>query len=406
MRDDAVYRIQRDPFESRGFFPVFSEEDLTEGEEVSRLDAPARDPGAEPLGIALNTAFPDVETRARAFLETIRKPRLRFTLAGLGDVGGQLLTALKLLSNVGADAFIGPPAGTDPDPEGEKGGCGHPPLQGVPEISEIGIFDPNEALCRRWELELNQILDRPLPRVRILGEEELFRADLFLFTASRGVPPLGTAGDVRMLQFEKNREMLRSYAKAAREAGFSGLFCQISDPVDLLARCVFLQSNRDEAGTYDFRGLLPEQVVGFGLGVMKARAVYMAERLGAACPGLRAYGPHGAGLVVANDPAAYDEDLSLTLTRLTVGANREVRDLGFKPFVAPAISSAALSILSLLRGEAFHGAVPMGGVYFGCVNRLTAGGFALRSEALHPELTRRLRAAWTGLKEEEPLCRI
>ena len=363
-----IYSVSKDPFASRAFFPAASEEDAWGGEDWSRLTRP-REAAA---GMVLNTAFPDVEARARAFLETVRKPRLRLTLVGLGDVGGQLLTALKLLGD---------------------------------EIAEIGIYDPNEALCRRYELELNQILDRPEPRIVLRDEAALFDCDVFLFTASRGVPPIGAAGDVRMLQLEKNREMLKAYSASARKAGFRGLFCQISDPVDLLARSVFLQTNRDETGAWDFRGLLPEQIVGFGLGVMKARADDMARRMGLRCPELRAFGPHGAELVIADAPLDYHPDLSEALTRRTVAANLEVRELGFKPYIAPAISSAALSILRLLRGEPFLGAVPMGGVWFGCRNRLTGEGFETLSEPLHPALLDRIRGAWEKLKEAEPLCR-
>ena len=365
-----IYPIRRDPFTSRAFFPLFSEADLTGPEGVARLFGPAEP--REPLGMALNTAFPDAEARYAAFGETLAKPQKRLTVVGLGDVGGTLVTALKLLGD---------------------------------GVGEIGVYDPNEALCRRYEMELNQVLDRERPLIRVLDEGELFDCDAFLFTASRGVPPLGAVGDVRMLQFEKNRDMLKAYTKQAREHRFSGLFCQISDPVDQLARCVFLQSNRDESGRYDFQGLLPEQVAGFGLGVMKARAAYMARRLDVDSQDLRTYGPHGAGLVVANAPLAYDDELSLELTRLTVSANREVRALGFKPYIAPAISSAALSILALLRGEDFHGAVPMDGVYFGCVSRMTAQGTAVRREALHPILQGRIEEAWAALREAEAACR-
>ena len=374
MNDMISCSVARDPFASRAFFPVRYKEDLTASEGYARLFAGTDQENPLPApGMALNTAFPEVENRVRAFLETMRKPRLRLTLVGLGDVGGTLLTALKLLGD---------------------------------DISEIGIYDPNEALCKRYALELNQILDRPEPRIVLRDPEALFDCDVFLFTASRGVPPLGAAGDVRMAQLEANREMLKAYSAQARKARFSGLFCQISDPVDQLARCVFLQSNRDENGSYDFRGLLPEQIAGFGLGVMQARAAYMARELGLDCPKLRAYGPHGADLVVANDPRDYDPAISEELTRRTVGANLEVRALGFKPYIAPAISSAALSVLRLLRGEPFPGAVPLGGVYFGCRSRLTDRGFELLREDLHPDLQARLQTAWEKLKEAEPLCRI
>ena len=369
MNTKKYLQISRDPFTSRAFFPVSGENGLEQPEGTERL---RMDKDGEPARfIALNTEFPDVEARVMRFLETIRKPKLRFTLVGLGDVGGQVLTALKLLGD---------------------------------EIKEIGVFDPNAELCRRYELELNQILERPEPRIVVRKEDELFDCDVFLFTASRGVPPVGAVGDMRMVQLEKNRDMLKSYSLQARSRGFSGLFCQISDPVDQLARCVFLQTNRDEKGNYDFTGLLPEQIAGFGLGVMKARADFMARRLGADCEELRAYGPHGAELIIANDPVDYDPALSAELTMLTVGANMEVRALGFKPYIAPAISSAALSILRLLRGETFLGAVPMNGVYFGCRSRLTPLGFETVSENIHPALCERIDGAWKKLREGEELC--
>ena len=120
----------------------------------------------------------------------------------------------------------------------------------------------------------------------------------------------------------------------------------------------------------------------------------MARRMGADCPALRAYGPHGAGLVIANAAQDYDEALSLELTRQTVGANMEVRALGFKPFIAPAISSACISILRLIRGEDFHGAIAMGGVW----------GFAPCVEPIHPALAARIERAWKALREEEAKC--
>ena len=360
-----LYLVSRDPLTHGALRPLSGPEALDAPEDWRCL-LPVESAAPTPGCYSLNTAFPRAFSLTASRLAP-KRSGLRLTLVGLGDVGGQLLTALKLLGN---------------------------------ELAEIGIYDPNEALVERYLLELNQVLDRPEPRIVRRDPARLFDCDLFLFTASRGVPPIGVAGDVRMLQFEKNREMLIAYSRQARGADYRGLFCQISDPVDLLARSVFLQSNQDEAGRFDFLGLLPEQIVGFGLGVMKARADFMAARMGVHCPRLRAYGPHGAGLVIANDPLEYDEARSLELTRQTVGANMEVRALGFKPYIAPAISSACISILQLIRGEVFHGAIPMGGVYFGCRSRQD-GGFAPCAEALHPALQARLQAAWEALREEE-----
>ena len=94
---------------------------------------------------------------------------------------------------------------------------------------------------------------------------------------------------------------------------------------------------------------------------------------------------------MANHPAeAYDADVSLRLTELARTANLHVRDLGFKPYIAPGLSSAAISILRLLRGEEHYGAVALDGVYFGCVSRMTRQGIALRREPICEELLKRL----------------
>lgn len=370
-----VLTVRRDVMRSRGCFAVQTAGEALEPEGVCALlpSKTVAPPELDALvcrfggATVLNTAF------AHAFDFLVRKRKtngLRAVLVGLGDVGGTLLTALKLL------------------------GC---------EFSEIAVFDPNEALCRRYEIELNQVLSpdgAPLPKVTVCSPERLFDCDVFLFTASRGVPPVGSAvQDVRMAQFERNREMLDGYAARARAEGFGGLFCQISDPVDQLSRAVFLRSNHDDAGVFDAAGLLPEQVRGFGLGVMAARAAYYAGKEEIDFTNGRVYGPHGTDLVVANDPVRYDEMISKHLTDLTVTANLRVRELGFKPYIAPALSSAAVSILRLLRGETCFSAVPMGAAYFGCRSRTTPAGILTEREPLHPVLVRKLEETHRRLEE-------
>ncbi len=356
-----IFLINRPAQCSRGFFAVTSTNEIFEAEDTRILQPPVKNDVlsqlrhfvAENGAGVLNTAF----FNAFDFLFSQKKRTgFRLNLVGLGDVGGTLLTALKLL--------------------------GH-------EITQIGIYDPNEAQCLRYEQELNQVLMSP--RIFICEKEQLFDCDALLFTASIGVPAIGSnVKDVRMAQFEKNRQMLRTYAKQAREVGFLGLFCQISDPVDQLSRVVFLESNRDENGLFDAKGLLPEQVQGFGLGVMAARAAYYAEKEKIDFSNGRVYGPHGKELIVANHPTEYDEAVSARLTELTVTANLKVRELGFKPYIAPAISSAALSILQLLRGQPHFGAIPLGKAYFGCRSRFTALGVCAEREVLSPELAKRL----------------
>ena len=131
---------------------------------------------------------------------------------------------------------------------------------------------------------------------------------------------------------------------------------------------------------------------------MAARAAYYAKKLGADFTKGRVYGPHGAQLLVANHPTKYDEALSTKLTELTVHANLQIRDLGFKPYIAPAISSAAVSILRLLRGWEHFGAVPMGKAYFGCRSRMTPLGLSITREPLHPVLIQKLSTVHRSLE--------
>ena len=373
-----VFLLERDPAGSRGIFAVRSLSEVSEPESPELLlpSAPSTGALAEFVAangaVAVNTAFANWYPVLRRMLQA-KSTGLRLNLVGLGDVGGTFLTGLTLL--------------------------------GGETVRRIGIYDPNEALCARYEMELNQILSvsgAPMPRITLCEKQDLFDCDAFVFTASRGVPPVGTQGDVRMAQFEKNREMLKSYSRQARDARFSGLFFQVSDPVDLLARSVFWQTNT-ENGTADFAGLLPEQIQGCGLGVMAARAAYYAKDFSRG----RVYGPHGEGLVAANDWGRdYDDTLSQELTRLARSANVRVRELGFKPYIAPGLSSACISILQALRGQYHYGTAPIGGVYFGCRSRYTPYGLELERLPLAAQLQKHIAAAYADLKEMEDQCRL
>ena len=240
-----------------------------------------------------------------------------------------------------------------------------------------------------------------MPRIVLRNPSDLFDCDIFLFTASKGVPPVGSnVKDVRMAQYAVNRDMLRDYACQARSSCFSGIFCQISDPVDHLARSVFLNSNRSKTGSLDFSGLLPEQIQGYGLGVMDARARYFAHKNSVDFSSGAVFGPHGQELIVANDTGEkYDDVLSQKLTAETVTANLLVRDLGFKPYIAPGLSSAAVSILRTVTGQWHNGAVPMDGAYWGCQSRMTRYGPELLRRPLHPVLMKRMMEAHKHLKE-------
>ena len=307
---------------------------------------------------------------------TPRPGKKRVHLLAVGDVGGTLLTALKLL---GGDV-----------------------------ISSIGICDLNEKTSARWVAEMGQTAwpwdYEALPEVEAVEPDRLFDCDVFIFAATKAVPPVGSGvKDVRMAQLEANRPLVEHFAYEARKADFRGLFVVLSDPVDQLCQAAWWASNvSEETEWLDLLGLLPEQIQGFGLGVMTARAAYFAKqdpRFASYLTEGRSFGPHGRGLVIANSVEHYDDVLSQELTRLTLEANLRVRDLGFKPYVAPAISSGAMQLLLTLRGEWHCGSVNLGGVWFGCKNRFTPYGLELETLELPDPLFDRLRETERALHE-------
>ena len=305
---------------------------------------------------------------------TPRPGKKRVHLLAVGDVGGTLLTALKLL---GGDV-----------------------------ISAIGICDLSEQTVARWVAEMGQIAwpwdYGALPDVEAVGPERLFACDVFIFAAAKAIPAVGSGvRDVRMAQLESNRPLAERFARQARAAGFRGLFIVLSDPVDPLCQAAWRASNLGPDGEPDYMGLLPEQVQGFGLGVMNARAAYYAKldsRFAAFLSEGRSFGPHGEGLVIANSIRRYDDALSRELTRLTLEANLRVRDLGFKPYVAPAVSSGAMQLLLTLRGAWHCGSVNLGGVWFGCRNRFTPYGLEVETLELPDSLFARLQETERALR--------
>lgn len=153
------------------------------------------------------------------------------------------------------------------------------------------------------------------------------------------------------------------------------LYCTVR-PGGSLCKAAYLASNQGPDGQWDGQGLRAEQIQGFGLGVMNARAAYFAKqdpRFRSFLLDGRSYGPHGQGLVIANSLSHYDDGLSRELTELVATANLRIRELGFKPYVAPAISSGAMQLLLTLRRSWHCSSVALGGIWFGVRNRLTAG---------------------------------
>lgn len=318
---------------------------------------------------SLNTEYPDWQ----GVLTNKFPSRWKVNIVGLGDVGGTLLTGLRLLG----------------------GSC----------IESIGIYDKNINTIKRWELEANQIFcpftAQKFPEVYQLREENIFNCDMFIFCATVGVPSLGEEQeDVRMKQFEGNSKIISGYVRKAREKSFKGIFTIISDPVDILCKDVFLTANKDTSGEFDFKGLAADQIRGYGLGVMHARAVYYSKqnletakynREG------RAFGPHGQGLVIANSLKKYDESLSEMLTDQTVKANLEVRKTGFKPYVAPALSSGCFPIIATISGKWHYSATFMGGIFMGAKNRLHKSGTEIERLNLPVNLVEKIKESYKEL---------
>ena len=375
---EVLFGFHRTPGTGRDTFPVTAPSLLTAEEGVSTLvtaEEPETDPAlaaaiAAGRVRAVNLAHP----RYEELLPPLRRrERVRVNLLALGDVGSTLLMGLRLL---GGDV-----------------------------IDSVGICDVRENVPQRWEMELNQIVSpegERLPPVEIVSPEEVFDGDVFLFCASRFVPDTAVkTGDVRMAQYRLNRELAALYAQKARQARYRGLFCVVSDPVDPLCRAVLTESNRAPSGEMDYQGLFSHQVRGFGLGVMNARAAYYARkdpRFASFLTEGRSFGPHGEDLVIANSIRNYDDALSRRLTEQAVRANLRMRELGFKPYVAPALSSGALSLLLCLRGRWHCSSTYLDGVFMGARNRVLPTGTELERLPLPQALRDRLQTTMDRLR--------
>ncbi len=371
----TVFLFERDPLTCRDAFAVTHPCQLSaQTEDVTWLASESL-PSAEKLPLQVTELIRNDQLRAvnkshprwRELLNcTAAEGKKRVNIIAVGDVGGTVLIGLRLL---GGDI-----------------------------LSSIGIYDLSPTTLDRWEFEVGQVYspwtEYQPPHVAIIDEENIFDCDMLVFCATGGVPPLAEKGDVRLAQLAVNSRLVSHYAKLARQRSFGGIFAVVSDPVDLLCRIAWLESNRNHDGRWDGKGLFTAQVEGYGLGVMYARAAYYARRDSRFAAFLNdgaAYGPHGSELVIANSLSDYDDDLSRELTRLAAEANLEARSRDFKPFIAPALSSAAYQILDTLRGRPHLGATMLGDIFFGAVNRRGPSGIEVFSHPLPQELLSRIQ---------------
>jgi len=324
----------------------------------------------------INTAFSDW----KSCLSDYYPEKWNINIIGLGDVGGNLAAGLRLIAS--------------------------------DKISKIGIFDSDDNRIKRWHYEAGQIFSPSLecnyPEVIPLEDSTLFDCDMFVFCVSVGVPEVGKEpDDVRITQFEGNAEILKYYSKLARERDYKGLFIVMSDPVDLLCNIAFNSSNTDSNGNMDYKGLAPEQIRGYGLGVMHGRAAYFAEENCAfqyKSEG-RCFGPHGEGVIVADSIKNYNKELSEYLTERTKNANLDVRTFGFKPYIAPAFSSGVLSFIETFNCNWNYSATSIGGVFMGSLNKLLPSGVELETNEFPKELFAKLEDTYDYLNTwyEKPI---
>lgn len=318
--------------------------------------------------VSVNTSYPTWQD----VLVPHSHKRWKINIAGLGDVGGILLSGLKLLS-----------------PE---------------TVSAIGIYDIDKNKISRYEMEINQIL--PIKTdidIKGIDVDELFDCDMFIFCITKGVPS-DAKKDVRLAQYEGNSRIINEYAKSARKNKFKGMFAVLSDPVDLLCRSVFISSNTGDDGKLDFKGIAPDKIRGFGLGVMYARALYYSKKQPEFKSFLkegRIFGPHGEGLIIANSINNYDEKISMSLESLTKNANIRIRETGFKPYIAPALSSGCISIIQTIGGEWNYSSTFMDGVFWGSRNRTTKAGLEIERNNLPSDLFKRIKSTYERLLNYE-----
>ena len=88
-----------------------------------------------------------------------------------------------------------------------------------------------------------------------------------------------------------------------------------------------------------------------------------------------------------------------------MSANLKVRELGFKPYIAPALSSGAISLVLTLQGEWNYSSVYLGkgteGAFLGIRNRIdrSSGRIIVEDLPLPEKLYKRIEKAYGNLCE-------
>jgi hypothetical protein len=249
---------------------------------------------------------------------------------------------------------------------------------------KIYLFDRTELRLEQLVFEMNQVAlpGRSFPEISRGRVDDYQHCDVLAFAASAPIPPLGSEskGDVRLRQYTANGEILRKLLDSLDRHNFRGKLAVVSDPVEHLTRLAVLHkpAMMREA---DFFGL--------GLGVMYARARYFARRRERHA--LHVCGTHGDLLEVINHPLRYSPERSQQLTAQVRGAHLQMRKLGYIPFIAPALSSAALSLQALSRCRPFFASAWNGTMVWGSKLVPLPGAWGWWPYGQKPELIRQLR---------------
>lgn len=261
-------------------------------------------------------------------------------------------------------------------------------LLGGSEIHSVGLFDENINLAKKYEYEMNQI-DFPFNEGKsvsfeTISEKRIFDCDLLVFC-----PDFSDSEDSE----GKTIRVAEKYAIEALECGFHGIFV------------VACESCEEICKTISKKGISCSQIQGFSLGAMDSRARKIARdnaEYGMYIKEGRVFGPCGADLVVANSIQRYDEMKSRELTRLTMKSNLKLKSIGQRSYITNSISSVAMQIIAMLKGEWHYSAVYLGtekeGAFFGIKNRITNNGIELEDDYLDDTLFEHIQTAYNNLK--------
>ncbi|MGB5822868.1 MAG: lactate dehydrogenase, partial [Proteocatella sp.] len=94
----------------------------------------------------------------------------------------------------------------------------------------------------------------------------------------------------------------------------------------------------------------------------------------------------------------YNSKISADLTEKTVKCNLMVRELGFKPYIAPALSSGTIAILSRIRGEFHYSCVFIDDAYLGIKNKYGKNGLNIERNQMNDELFEKIKETHLNLK--------